>query len=73
MSDPKPIPMNKPISFEDWKAGIPQRRAISKAAVSGQTRRTEGGGADRQLREAFSGKRAPSQDDLAIEAAKPNH
>ena len=65
MSQPRPIPMNEPISFEDWKAGIPRRRAISEAASPGSARRAEGGGADRRLRAAFKGKRAPSREELS--------
>ena len=65
MSEPKPIPMNEPISFEDWKAGIAKRRRISEEAAPGPARREQGGADDRRLRAAFKGKRAPSKEDLA--------
>ena len=61
----KPIPMNEPISFEDWKAGIAERRRISEAAAPGPARQETGGAEDRRLRAAFNGKRAPSQEDPA--------
>lgn len=64
MPKAKPIPMNEPISFEDWVAGIPERRRISEEAAPGPARRTEGGGDDQRLRAAFGGKRAPSKEDL---------
>ena len=64
MDRPKPIPMNEPISFEDWQAGIPWRRQISEEASPGPARREEGGADDRRLRAAFRGKRAPSKEDL---------
>lgn len=65
MKPAKPIPMNEPISFTDWEAGIPERRRISEAASPGPARREEGGADDRRLRTAFNGKRAPSPEDLA--------
>ena len=65
MNPSKPIPMRGPISFEDWKAGIAERRRISEAASPGPARRAEGGADDRRLRAAFDGKRAPSKEDLA--------
>ena len=61
----KPIPMYEPISFEDWKAGIEERRRISEIAASGSAQRKEGGGDDLRLRAAFKGKRAPSREDLS--------
>ena len=57
--------MHEPISFEDWKAGIAERRRISEAAAPGPARRKEGGGDDQHLRAAFNGKRAPSPEDLS--------
>ena len=60
----KPIPMYEPISFEDWVAGIPERRRISEEAAPGPARREEGGADDARLRAAFGGKRAPSREDL---------
>ncbi len=57
--------MDQPISFEDWKAGVAERRRISEAAARGPARREEGGGADQRLRAEFKGKRAPSREDLA--------
>ena len=64
MTSAKPIPMNEPISFADWQAGIAERRRISEAASPGPARREEGGDADRRLRAAFNGKRAPSAEEL---------
>ncbi len=68
MKPSKPIPMNGPISFEDWRAGIAERRLISEAASPGPARREESSN-DERLRAAFGGKRAPSAEDLTPPAA----
>ena len=59
----KPIPMDEPICFEDWKAGIEERRRTCEEVASGSARRLEGSD-DQRLRAAFGGKRTPSVGDL---------
>ena len=50
------IPLDKPISWEDWLAGRRARRQTSKQIVPGVVRR-QSGSADRSLRQRFGGER----------------
>ncbi len=55
-SEIPPIPIDRPISWEDWLKGRRTRRELSERVAPGESRRTESS-SDRKLREAFKGAR----------------
>ena len=56
--NPPPIPIDQPITIEDWRKGRAERRRVGLLVAPPTIRRAEGS-ADQRLRAAFGGKRAP--------------
>lgn len=54
------IPMDKPITFEDWAKGRDMRRKHGLEVAPATIRRMESS-SDKRLRKAFDGKRAPTE------------
>jgi hypothetical protein len=50
------IPIDRPLSWEDWQKGRRARRELSQRVAPGVIRRAESS-SDRRLREAFKGER----------------
>ncbi len=55
---PPIIPINQPITIEDWRKGRAERRRVGLLVAPATIRREEGS-SDKQLRAAFRGQRAP--------------
>ena len=58
-SQPPPIPIGRPISFEDWLKGRRWRREIGNRVAPEFIRRSTGPN-DRRLKEWFGGDRGPA-------------
>lgn len=54
------IPMNRPITLDDWERGRAERKRLGNLVAPGPCRRKESS-ADRRLRAAFGGERAPGR------------
>ena len=52
------IPMDRPITLSEWEAGRAARKEVGDRVAPGPCRRKESS-ADKRLRAAFVGKRAP--------------
>ena len=55
---PPTIPIDQPITIEDWRKGRAERRRVGLLVAAATIRRTEGS-SDQRLRAAFGGERAP--------------
>lgn len=55
---PPVIPMNRPITLDDWMKGREARRATGLLVAPAVIRRAESS-SDHRLRKAFGGRRAP--------------
>ena len=55
------IPMNRPITLEDWERGRAARKRVGELVAPGSCRRKQSAD-DRRLRTAFGGVRTPGRE-----------